>query len=138
MCLVMHILEFRFSRFEQWAQRSLQPKHRVMTKKSSEHKIVFQDFKRYALSYLHSTNLRIQNSATIAAFYLHIQGICKHSLFYFSFLSPPTLFFISTRYIHSYDSCTGQWLRCIKHPRPEALKFDNYQRYVKKFVGLSD
>ena len=37
---------------------------------------------------------KIQNSATIAAFYLHIQCVCKHSLIFLQFLSPPTPIFI--------------------------------------------
>lgn len=33
----------------------------------------------------------------------------------------------------------GQWIQGIKHPRPEteALNFDHYERFVKRFVELS-
>jgi len=31
----------------------------------------------------------------------------------------------------------GQWIQGIKHPRPEALNLDHYERFVKRFIELS-
>ena len=61
----------------------------------AEHKTLFQYFKRYAVSYLHSTNLkyRIQQQS------LHL--------------------------VYMYNVS-------------EDVKFDNYQRFVERFVGLSE
>jgi len=45
-------------------------------------KIIFLDFNRYGVSYLHSSNI-----VRSAVFYLHIQYICKHSLIFIIFIS---------------------------------------------------
>jgi hypothetical protein len=55
---------------------------------------------------------------------------------------------ISIRYIHIYFyqiltafkqlKIMDQWIHWIKLSRSESLKFDNYQRFINRFVGLSD
>ena len=62
----------------------------------TKHKITFLDFDRYAVSYLHSSNI-----VRSAVLYLHIQYVVSASTAWFLlFLSPLTQIFISTQYIH--------------------------------------
>ena len=61
----------------------------------AEHKTLFQYFKRYAVSYLHSTNLKYR-------------------------IQQQSLHFV---YIYNVS---------------KDVKFDNYQRFVERFVGLLD
>ena len=62
----------------------------------TEHNILFLDLNRYAVSYLHSSNI-----VRSAVFYLHIQYVISASTAWFLlFLSPLTQIFISTKYIH--------------------------------------
>jgi hypothetical protein len=62
----------------------------------TDHKIIFLEFNRYAVSYLHSSNI-----VRSAVLYLHIQYVISASTAWFLiFLSPLTQIFISTKYIH--------------------------------------
>ena len=61
----------------------------------TEHKIVFQDFKRYPV-YLHSTNLKYRIQQQSLQFFFYIYNLSEN------------------------------------------VKFNNYQRFVERFVVLSD
>jgi len=64
-------------------------------KLKGQHKILLQDFKRCAISYLHSTNLeyKLQQQLLIS---IYIYTKCLQTARFFPFLCPLTLIFINT------------------------------------------
>jgi hypothetical protein len=65
---------------------------------------------------------------------LTLYNVSANTVWFFPFLSPLTN--LHKHKIHLYYR--GQLLHWIKHQCSESLKFNNYQRFIKRFVGLSD